>query len=190
MKQFGVILSAGESSRMGTPKALLEFDGCTFLQRLIRLFRETTDETVVVLGHDAQRIATTVGGTRTVVNSRYRAGMLTSIQCGLRAAPPDTSRFLLTLVDVPAVAPATVAAVSGTEGEVVIPRFEGHRGHPVAFSAAVAGELLELPESATAKDILQKDASRVVYLDTYDPEIVNDIDTPGDYEALLERHRL
>jgi len=190
VKQFGVILSAGESSRMGTPKALLEFDGCTFLQRLIRLFLASTDETVVVLGHDAERIASTIEGTRTVTNARYRAGMLTSLQCGLREAPSDTARFLLSLVDVPAISPATIAAVCRASGEVVIPRFEGRRGHPVAFSASVASELLELSESATPKDVLHKDPSRVVYLDTSDPEIINDIDTPADYQALLERHRL
>jgi molybdenum cofactor cytidylyltransferase len=182
-----MILSAGESSRMGTPKALLEYDGSTFIQRLLRLFSEAADDTVIVLGHQADLISRTLPMAWTLENRAYHRGMLTSLQCGIKAAPSDTDRFIFTLVDLPAVAASTVMAVAGAGGEVVIPRYQGRRGHPVAFSASVAREILSLPETASAKDVLQKDASRVVHLEVDDAEIVNDIDTPGDYRDLLQR---
>ena len=185
MKRFGVILAAGESSRMGVPKALLEWDGSTFAERLARLFREAAEDAVVVLGHDAERIAARLAGVRTVVNHQYRRGMLTSLQCGLRAA--DAERYLFTLVDLPAVALTTVKAVAEAGGDVVIPRCLGRSGHPVAFSRQVARELLELPETGSARDVLKRDFGRIRYVDVDDPEIARDIDTPDEYRALVER---
>ena len=82
----GVILAAGASSRMGQPKALLEYKGETFLHRLAGMLDEVCGRVVVVLGYDAERVRAAVpAGAETTVNPAPERGMLSSLQCGLRA---------------------------------------------------------------------------------------------------------
>ena len=108
----GLILAAGASRRMRTPKALLDYRGETFVDRLIGLFAARTNPVIVVLGGNAAEIrAAARRPARFVLNPDYESGMLGSLQCGLRAVPPEASGVLLTLVDHPAVADSTVAAL-------------------------------------------------------------------------------
>ena len=143
MNPAGLILAAGESRRMGAPKALLEYQGETFLSRLVRLFAARCSPVIVVLG--------SVPGmpvpfpARAVVNADWRDGQTSSMQCGLRAVPPEADGVLFTLVDHPAVEPATIDALLGASGRLRIPRFEGRRGHPVWFSRELIPALLDVP---------------------------------------------
>src|SRR5512140_3346272 len=103
-----VILAAGESSRMGSPKALLAWRGTTFLEYLARLFADAAlDPLIVVLGHEAPRIHRSVKlpqRTRVVINSQYREGQLSSLQAGIRALAGDAlDGMLVNPVDHPAV---------------------------------------------------------------------------------------
>ena len=96
----GLILAAGESRRMGSPKALLPFRETTFLDALCRLLAEQCSPVVVVLGASADEIRARSAGPATfVVNAHYLSGQTTSMQCGLRAVPPDAEGVLFTLVD-------------------------------------------------------------------------------------------
>ncbi len=100
----GIILSAGASSRMGTPKALLEFHGETFLDRLIRLFSEAGVAPIVVLGHHAEQIRSGIqraADATFVVNPDPARGMLSSLQCGLEAIPEQTEAVMFLPVDHP-----------------------------------------------------------------------------------------
>ena len=86
----GIILSAGASRRMGTPKALLQLNDETFLDRLIRLFSEVCSPVIVVLGDQADQIRSGIrrgSEARFVVNPDPERGMLSSLQCGLRSGP-------------------------------------------------------------------------------------------------------
>ena len=130
----GLILAAGESRRMGSPKALLEFQGETFLDRLIGLFARRCSPVIVVLG--AQRETVRAGLRRAgeallMDNPDFRLGQFTSMQSGLRAVPADAEGVLFTLVDHPAVTPATVDALldCSAPAPLRIPRYDGRRGH-------------------------------------------------------------
>src|SRR5204862_6995242 len=128
------ILAAGESRRMGAAKALLEYRGETFIDRLSRIFGVRCDPVVVVLGAGADDIrAHMTGSVKIVVNEQWRTGQTSSMQCGLRAVPPSAEGVLFTLVDHPAVAPETIDVLLAGNARVRVPRYEGRRGHPIWF---------------------------------------------------------
>ena len=123
-----IILAAGESRRMGSPKALLpcpENDGTesTFLAHLLGVFASSQAKPiVVVLGHDAENLVSSFrfGAARVVVNRDYRDGMLSSIHTGIRALDADdVDGALVCPVDHPDVDPRVV--------DTLIHRFEEHR---------------------------------------------------------------
>lgn len=174
---------------MGAPKALLHFGGQTFLDGLAGKLRAYCEPVIVVLGHGAEEIRAAVGpGPRLVVNPDYAKGMLTSLQCGLRAVPVAGSHAVFTLVDHPNPAGRTIAAVvNAPEAPVVIPRFQGRKGHPVRLSRRVMDELIALPVTAKPTDVLYRHLDATCFLDLDDPGIVDDIDDPAAYEEFLAR---
>jgi CTP:molybdopterin cytidylyltransferase MocA len=178
----GLILAAGESRRMGAPKALLEYRGETFLARLVRLFTARCSPVIVVLG--AAEIPVPAPA-RVAVNENWRDGQTSSMQCGLRAVPPDADGVLFTLVDHPAVEPATIDALLAGTGRLRIPRFEGRRGHPIWFSRDLISELLAVPPDGAARDAIRAHYAEAEFLDVSDPGILADIDDRAAYETLL-----
>jgi molybdenum cofactor cytidylyltransferase len=177
---------------MGTPKALLPFRGETFLDRLIGKMGAQCDPVIVVLGHGAEALRAGVRrDARFVINADYALGMLTSLQCGLRTVSEDCAGAMFTLVDHPNPADGTIREVAGAdEAEVVIPRFEGRKGHPVRLARGVMDELLALPPSAKPTDVLYRHLAHTRFLDLEDAGIVDDIDDPGAYQELLARERV
>ncbi len=185
----GIILAAGASSRMGQPKALLEFHGETFLARMVRIFAPHCDPLVVVVAPGCETWVP-AGSARPVVNPQPERGMLSSLQCGLAEFGNEiTGHILFTPMDLPALREETVAAVAVACGRaaVVIPRLGETRGHPVSIDGTVAAELLALsggPE-AQPKHVLRRDDSRVLFLEIDDPGSIRDVDEPQDYQELL-----
>jgi molybdenum cofactor cytidylyltransferase len=181
-----VILAAGASSRMGRPKPLLEFEGETFLDRLITRFSATCRPVIAVLGYGADLVrAGIVYGDRVeiVINPAPERGMLSSLQCGLRCVPADVESVLFTPVDLPSIRASTVENLIRTPAEVAIPLCDGRKGHPVRVSRQIVEELLALPVDAQASDVIHR--HRAHFVETGDPGILHDVDTPKDYEALL-----
>jgi len=186
----GLILAAGESRRMGRPKALLEYRGETFVDRLIGLFARYCSPVVVVLG--AQQASVRAGIRRSaaallVENPEFRLGQLTSMQCGLRAIPAEAEGVLFTLVDHPAVEPETIASLlaAGAPAPLRIPRSGGRRGHPIWFSHSLIAEFLGLPAWSSAREVVTRHAVEIAYVEVDDPGILADIDDPEGYRRLL-----
>ena len=174
---------------MGKPKALLPFHGETFLDGLIGKLDRHCHPVIVVLGHRAEEIR---GGIRRearfIVNANYSQGMLTSLQCGLRSVPVETSHAMFTLVDHPNASEETIATIcAAPDAPVVIPRFGGTKGHPVRLSRMVIDELLALPASGKPTDVLYRHLESTRFLDLDDRGIVDDIDDAQAYEELLAR---
>jgi len=187
----GLILAAGESRRMGSPKALLRYGGETFLDTLTALFRTRCSTVIVVLGaHAAEIRAAAARPAKFVVNSDFARGMTTSLQCGLRAVPPDADGVLFTLVDHPAASPATLDALLAPTNSVDtplvrVPRYRAKRGHPIWFSLELLPEFQALAADGPARDVVARYVDRTEFLDLDDPGIVADIDSPEDYRALV-----
>jgi CTP:molybdopterin cytidylyltransferase MocA len=172
---------------MGRPKAHLPFRGGTFLSVLRDAFTPFCDPIVAVFGFDGERLAAQApAGIQTTQNSNYQRGMLTSLQAGLRALS-DYDQVLFTLVDHPAVCPDTVARLVAAEACIAIPRYAGKRGHPVKLRREIALEYLTEPIGAKARDVIDRHAAEIRYLDVDDPGTREDVDSPDIYEALLAR---
>jgi molybdenum cofactor cytidylyltransferase len=190
----GVILSAGASSRMGSPKALLRAPGSqeSFLDRLIGILAPHCDPVIVVLGHQVETIRAGISRAAQavlVVNDRYTLGQLSSLQCGLRAVPEEAAGVLFTPVDHPGVRPETiqriVTAFRNQGAVLTIPRHGGERGHPVCCARELIAEFLALPPEAQARDVIHRHLDRACYVDVDDPGVVNDIDDPETYRRLV-----
>lgn len=190
MSTAGLILAAGESRRMGSPKPLLRYRGQTFIDTLIGLLAARCSPVIVVLGSKADQIRSGVASDAVFVfNPDYLTGQTSSMQCGLRALPATAEGVVFTLADHPAVAASTIDALTAEHIRrplplIRVPRFAGRRGHPVWFSRAIVAEFLALPADGAARDVVYSHTAETEYLDVDDPGVVADIDDPAAYRAL------
>jgi molybdenum cofactor cytidylyltransferase len=156
-----VILSGGASRRMGSPKALVSYQGASFLEHLLSVTRHPAiGVRRVVLGPDGDTISRQVAlaPEEIVLNREWERGQLSSIHAALRSLPAGTEGMLLCPVDHPLVSATLVnnliVTFLETQAPVVLPTFEGRRGHPVIFSAAVYEELLRAPLETGARAVV------------------------------------
>lgn len=188
----GLILAAGESSRMGRDKALLTYRGRTFLENIVAILREGGVERIaVVLGHHAEEIrkATKLEGVEVVVNSEYRRGQTSSLQAGLRALDsPDLEAVILHLVDHPAVTATTVRRLvdcfQTIPAPVAIPTFKGRRGHPVVLSRALFSELSGLDPERGADSVVRKHRNAAQFIEVDDASVLLDVDDPETFRRM------
>lgn len=191
----GIILAAGASSRMGTPKALLDYRGETFLDRLIRVLGRVCEPVIVALGYHADEIrAATHGRARFVVNPDPSRGQLSSLQTALQEVPAEAEGFLFIPVDCPAPELKTIQSIADalhSPGKpwLAIPRHEGRRGHPVCARRELIPDFLALPPEGQAKEVVHRHADRTHYLDVLDAGVLSDIDDPESYRILQESRR-
>jgi molybdenum cofactor cytidylyltransferase len=184
-----IVLAAGKSERMGSPKALLPISGRTFLENILdTISRTSIEQTVVVVGHHRKEIEAAVKLKSIVFNPDYEKGMITSFQAGIRALSWDASGAFLFLVDHPLVEPGTIEAIIANlaPNRIVVPTFRGRRGHPVLFSSEVLEEILALPSSEGANIVVRKNPDRIVEVPVNAPGILVDIDTPDEFQKLRE----
>lgn len=194
-----LVLAAGRSSRMGSPKALLrDANGAPFVVRIVRTLRAAglLEISVVTSAslHDEVRAAlgdAAEGDTRVVVNQAPDRGQVTSLWAGMDAAPlADASGLLLTLVDVPLVTTATVRTVVDAYAArgpalIVRPAIGDRHGHPVVFAPALFNELRTVDPALGAKAVLRRHASDVHDVPVDDRGAIIDIDTPEEYREAV-----
>lgn len=185
-----VVLSAGESSRMGRPKALLPIGGETFIERIVRTLKQTSvGKVIVVLGHNADEMSRSIAHlpVEILVNPNYKNGQLTSLQVAVRSldSQSDCDGMLVHLVDHPYIDARLVEIMierfyeSGKS--LVVPRHAGKRGHPVIFSRRLFGELLAAPLDQGAKAVVNAHREDMLEVETDKEGITVDIDTPEIY---------
>lgn len=193
-----IVLAAGASSRMGHAKAALTLGqtGETLVARVIRtLLNGGAPGVVVVAGAhvDAVRIAMPQDRrARMIEHAGWQQGQLSSLLAGLDAIDdPQLEAALVTLVDVPLVAPSTVAAVIAewrrSRAPIVRPANGDRHGHPVMFDRSVFQDLREADPNVGAKAVFAKHRLRIVNVEVNDPGAFEDVDTPDDYERLTRR---
>lgn len=190
----GIILAAGEGSRMGGTKQLLSFRGRSMLECVIdAALSSRLHRVVVVLGHQAETILPLLEKypVTTVVNPEYRKGQSGSLKVGLGALEPETEAALFLLGDQPLITPRLIdqllAGYQETRCPIVAPAFQGRRGNPVLFGRETFPRIAELTGDCGARPLFEEFADRVLTLPVDDPHIIFDVDTAEDYEALLNR---
>jgi molybdenum cofactor cytidylyltransferase len=185
-----IVLAAGKSERMGRPKALLPFRGRTFLGNILdAISRSSIVHTVVVVGHHREAIEREIVSPASIVfNPDYEQGMITSFQTGIRVLPPGTSGTFLFLVDHPLVNPVTIETLIARHepNMIVLPTYEGRRGHPALFASQVLEEIAALPEGQGANIVVRRNPDRIVEVPVDEPGILMDIDTPEQFQKLVE----
>jgi molybdenum cofactor cytidylyltransferase len=187
---IAVVLSAGESSRMGRPKALLPIEGQKFIERIIRVIGQSrVGRTIVVLGHHADQLRGQIEHlpVEVVINPDYRSGQLSSLQAAIRHISNDDrcDGMLVHLVDHPfidvALVDALIKSFFETKKMIVVPSYKGKRGHPVIFSRELFGELLNAPLDQGAKAVVNAHRRETLEIEWNDEGITLDIDTPELY---------
>jgi molybdenum cofactor cytidylyltransferase len=194
-----VILSAGESSRMGRPKALLPIDGVRFIEKIVTALKATrVGQIVVVLGHNAAELRQKITDLPVdlVINPDYKRGQLTSLLAAIHSIETgkDAERvdgILVHLVDHPYInadlVDLMIERFYETKKLIVVPRYQNRRGHPVIFSRALFGELLAAPLDRGAKAVVHAHRDDTLEIDTNDEGAIIDIDTPEEYRRLVEK---
>jgi CTP:molybdopterin cytidylyltransferase MocA len=192
----GIVLAAGRSARMGRPKAALRLgpDGPTFAAAAVAALRGGgIDRVVVVAGAHPEAVRDALAGVQgveLVVHPDWTSGQLSSLLAGLAVVDgPSVDAVAVTLVDVPLVRPATVAALVAawrrSRAAVVRPAIGDRHGHPVILDRSTFAALRAAPLEVGAKAVIAAHRAAVLDLPVDDPGALRDVDTPGDYAALL-----
>jgi molybdenum cofactor cytidylyltransferase len=190
-----VILSGGASQRMGSPKALLPYQGRPFLEHLLDV---TTHPKIgarrVVLGAHAELIADAVrlAVNEVVINEDWEQGQLSSIQAGIRSLPAGTDGVILCLIDHPLITAGLIDDLIGrfyadrtAKPLIVLPIYQGKRGHPVLFSAGVYEELLAAPRDQGARSVVWAHAGEIAEVITAEQGCVLNLNDPETVKRVL-----
>ncbi len=188
----GIVLAAGESKRMGRQKLLMPYNGKTFIETILdKISASEVDYTRVVVGHEPHRIIEAIKKypAEVVHNEQYRSGMLSSVQAGLKNLPHRTRAVLIFLGDQPMVKTAIIdrliEACRHGDRKIVLPVFEGRRGHPVLIDLVFKKEIFNLDPDKGLRDLIHRHETDVLEVHVDSPEILKDIDTIEDYKQEL-----
>jgi molybdenum cofactor cytidylyltransferase len=191
-----VILSGGASSRMGSPKALLPYQGRPFLEHLLEVtVQPEIGVRRVVLGASAEPIAKAIPlkADEIVINHEWEKGQLSSIQAALRSLPPGTDGMLLCLIDHPLISGPLVGELIEhfykSRKAIVLPVYQSRRGHPVIFSATLYEELLRAPLETGARAVVWAHRDDVEEVSTTEEGCVLNLNDPETFnQAIPERN--
>ena len=189
-----VILSAGASSRMGRPKALIPYREGTFLEHLIQVTRHPRiGVTRVVLGAGADEIRkiTKLDEPLIVLNPNWKQGQLSSICAGIRSLDGiETDGIILCPVDHPLVSARLVGDLVAqfylNNKSIVLPTFNTRRGHPVIFSKTLYAELLDAPADKGARAVVWAHSSDILAVPTSEEGIILNINDPDMLRHAIE----
>jgi molybdenum cofactor cytidylyltransferase len=200
----GIILAAGQSSRMGRDKALLPWPKMaaanttlpqsTLLSSAIRALSDHCELVLVVAGANAEKLRPIADSCAAdlVVNPAPERGQFSSLQVGLQEVlNRGRDSAMVTLVDHPPPQPDTLAALvvafsSRAHGIwATVPEYQGTHGHPILIGREMMEALLRAPVTSNAREVEHAHQQRIAYLEIFDPMITTNLDTPRAYDAAL-----
>jgi len=186
-----IVLAAGLGRRMGRLKLGLPLGGKSLLRHVVEAaLASSVSEVVVVLGHGAADLALELppdARLRAVYNPDFTEGQSSSVRCGVTALDPSAEAAIFLLADQPLIAPETINAVAGafrtSRASIVQPLYRGVAGHPVLFSRALFGELLQVSGDQGGRAVLARHRAECFSVEL-PLEFPQDIDTIEDYEKV------
>src|SRR5579859_347393 len=192
----GLILAAGDSARMGRDKALLPWQGQTFLGAAIESLAPYTELVIVVGGRNSESLKPIIyaAGAYLVANPCPEKGQFSSLQTGLtEVLNHGRDAAIITLVDRPPARLETVEALRNRFLNVcppqpgqwaVVPEFNGQHGHPIVIGREMIEAFLKAPVNTTARAVMHSLQPMIDYFPVNDPAVVANINTPEEYEQL------
>lgn len=191
-KVSAIVLAAGSSRRMGADKLSLLWGDGTVLDAALRPFLDLPeiDEVVVVVRAGAAPVFRP-GRARVLVNENANEGMGSSLRVGVAGANPAAEAYVLALGDMPGLRANRVRSLlatwRGSGKGILVPVFDGRRGHPVVIAGSYRDALLASSGDVGARRLLAENEWDVELCKVMDPAVVTDLDTSEDYEALALR---
>ena len=191
---WAVVLAAGESRRMGTQKLLLPFGETTVVGAVVgTALASRLDRVLVVLGADKDAVRHELEplGIDFAVNEDFAKGMLSSVQAGFAALPPDAEAAVVMLGDQPflpaRVVDAVVEAFRRSGKGIVVPAFQGRRGHPVLIGLKYRAEVIRLDPADGLRRLMRAHPEDIFEAEVDDANILRDMDVPEDYATAVGR---
>ena len=190
-----IVLAAGESRRMGgINKLMLAVEGEPLLRHTVKtLLASRLGEVVVVLGHQAEEVRILLHEleVRTVVNSHYREGQMSSVHCGLETLTRPCDGVMICLVDQPLLTAQDIDVLIDAFGRrgasILVPTYEGRRGNPIVLAYAHRAEILGGGRNLGCKRLIESNPQLVSTVEMDVDHVVFDLDTPEDYASLQAR---
>lgn len=187
-----VVLAAGQSRRMGTPKLVLPWGSRTVIGQVVQtLFDGGISEIVVVTGGAWEAVEAVLKDTpvKLVRNQEFaNSEMVASLQIGIRSLAPACQVALIALGDQPTidaeVVQKLVDAYLQTGASIIIPSYQMRRGHPWLVVRSLWPDILALSKNQTMRDFLQSHVDQIAYIQINIPGIILDLDTPEEYNRL------
>lgn len=196
VKVAGIVLAAGQGTRMGRAKQLLPYRGRTILECVVdNALASNLHRVITVIGYQAEAIEPLLKSrdTTVVVNPGFAAGQSSSLKAGLAALTEESDAALFLLGDQPLVTPETlnliIAAYADSRAPIVVPQFGGRRGNPALFARETFARIARLSGDRGARQLFDEYADRLLTLPVDTGEIFWDIDTEEDYRKLLREDR-
>jgi molybdenum cofactor cytidylyltransferase len=191
---WAIILAAGASTRMKRQKLLLPFNGLTIIETVVDNAASSVGSSVmVVLGSHSEEIKSKIANRNVdfCVNENYMDGMLSSAICGFRALPPEAKAALIFLGDQPHIPPQAtemvIEAWRKSKKGIVMPTYNGRRGHPVLIETRYKPEIEKLDPEKGLRTLSVKYKEDVFEVECEMPEILRDIDTPEEYQFEINK---
>jgi len=192
-KVAAVVLAAGGSTRMGSPKQLLMVRGRPMLRRVSEAVCAIgLEQVVVVVGAHRDSVMKALDGlaVTAVVNEDWFCGLSSSLRAGIGALRPEVQAALVVLADQPALTPELLSALvdryRATGAPIVAPVHKGKRGNPVLFDRALFPELMAVEGDRGGRILLLRHEQELETIETKDPAVLMDVDSWQDYEKLAD----
>ena len=187
-----IVLAAGRSRRMGVQKLLLPFGSKTVIGHIVdQLTESSVDEVYVVVGCQGKQVSEELSDkpVSIVNNPNYKSGMLSSVRCGLNTLPEQCTSVLVALGDQPSVTTELIDQLlqnfDSTERQILVPLYDGRRGHPIIFSAIYRDEILTNYDSVGLRGLMYAHKKDICELSVKSSGVLSDMDCPQDYQREL-----
>jgi molybdenum cofactor cytidylyltransferase len=182
-----LILAAGGSQRMGSPKALLPWQGTTLLAYVLQQARAAAvTDIVVVLGPATRHLEGSLGNARVVINMEPETGRSASIRLGSAALSEDVRSIVIQSVDQPVGADVLNLLFAGVArgADIVLPTYRDRRGHPVCVSGQLLPELRAVTEEGEGlRAVVRAHAQHLVEVPVDSESVLWNLNDPAAYAA-------
>lgn len=190
----GIVLAAGKGKRIGENKALLKFDGVSFLEIVLSCLRDAGCNPILVVGgSNAETVKrhTQNLGAEFELNINWRKGQFSSLKAGLSRLDLRVKGAMVVLVDHPFVTLNTyrklLSAFGDFPNKIVMPLYNGRRGHPVIIPREIIKEVLQSPDSLNLRNIIHGHEEMIIKQEVDDSGVLRDIDTIIDLKREINR---